>query len=248
MYKGLPDSHDFSKHKDFFAIYIHRYCSGHKIVNKSKRNPKTNSDPNSKSGSKSDSKDDQKQKWTYEIDFCSNIGSELFDQYRIWKVWGVDLATPRNSKSEVEEKIGVSAIKTMPKVIFVWFCTGLVVLIMTLVLGCAGACSCWVKVTALIFSVVSPTLPFPQGDVLVLTHQVLHHILSRNSIPLPISLPNTSPPHKRLPPTQPTRNPDIPPRYPRCRRSMGHYRALSPEHSPLRLVIALRSQAPCREE
>lgn len=29
-YKGLPDSHDFSKAKDWFAIYASLYCSGRK--------------------------------------------------------------------------------------------------------------------------------------------------------------------------------------------------------------------------
>jgi hypothetical protein len=59
-YHGLPDSHDFSKHKDVFAIYLYGYCSG--VLQDT------------------DAKDDGKR---YEIDFCSRPGTELFAQYRL---------------------------------------------------------------------------------------------------------------------------------------------------------------------
>ncbi|CAM1500398.1 Fc.00g095600.m01.CDS01 [Cosmosporella sp. VM-42] len=60
-YHGLPDSHDFSKEKDFFALFPALYCSG-----------KKNGD-------------------RYEADFCSSWGRQLFDLQRLWRVWGVDL-------------------------------------------------------------------------------------------------------------------------------------------------------------
>ncbi|KAH7180105.1 uncharacterized protein B0J16DRAFT_375028 [Fusarium flagelliforme] len=60
-YKGLPDSHDFSKEKDFFALFPALYCSG-------KRNGER-----------------------YEADYCSAWGKQLFDLHRLWRVWGVDL-------------------------------------------------------------------------------------------------------------------------------------------------------------
>ncbi|KAK3363140.1 hypothetical protein B0T25DRAFT_596146 [Lasiosphaeria hispida] len=56
--KGLPDSHDFSKSKDFFAIYPALYCSGKKIDGR------------------------------YEADYCSPWGKQLFDLqlWRVWGV------------------------------------------------------------------------------------------------------------------------------------------------------------------
>ncbi|KAF2179573.1 hypothetical protein K469DRAFT_798617 [Zopfia rhizophila CBS 207.26] len=60
-YRGLPDSHDFSKQKDFFAIFPALYCSGWK-----------------KDGN-------------YHADYCSPWGRQLFDLHRLWRVWGVDL-------------------------------------------------------------------------------------------------------------------------------------------------------------
>ncbi|KAH7072448.1 hypothetical protein FB567DRAFT_611943 [Paraphoma chrysanthemicola] len=60
-YQGLPDSHDFSKDKDFFGIFPSLYCSGKK-------------------------KDDK-----YIVDFCSPWGKQFFDLHRLWRVWGVDL-------------------------------------------------------------------------------------------------------------------------------------------------------------
>ncbi|KAK5989723.1 hypothetical protein PT974_07982 [Cladobotryum mycophilum] len=60
-YVGLPDSHDFSKNKDFFTLYPALYCSGMK---------------------KGDN---------YEEDYCSHWGGRLFDLQRLWTVWGVDL-------------------------------------------------------------------------------------------------------------------------------------------------------------
>tara|TARA_R110002003_G_scaffold64_7_gene6002 strand:+ start:909 stop:1778 length:870 start_codon:yes stop_codon:yes gene_type:complete len=60
-YHGLPDSHDFSKDKDFFGIFPSLYCSGKK-------------------------KDDK-----YIVDYCSPWGKQFFDLHRLWRVWGVDL-------------------------------------------------------------------------------------------------------------------------------------------------------------
>ncbi|KAK3369645.1 hypothetical protein B0T24DRAFT_596361 [Lasiosphaeria ovina] len=60
-YHGLPDSHDYSKPKDFFAIFPALYCSGKKNGDK------------------------------YEADYCSPWGKQLFDLQWLWRVWGVDL-------------------------------------------------------------------------------------------------------------------------------------------------------------
>jgi hypothetical protein len=60
-YRGLPDSHDFSKQKDFFAIFPALYCSG------------------------------WKRDGNYHADYCSPWGRQLFDLHRLWRVWGVDL-------------------------------------------------------------------------------------------------------------------------------------------------------------
>jgi len=54
---GLPDSHDFSKRKDFFAIFPSVYCSGTK-----------------KPGRKDGYGDTE---FTYEADYCSPWGSHF---------------------------------------------------------------------------------------------------------------------------------------------------------------------------
>ena len=128
-YRGLPDSHDYSRHKEFFAIYANRYCSG-PIVNGKHRQ-----------------------------DFCSDVGRELFDQYRLWRVWGVDLAEPRNAKDAVEKSIGVTAIKTMPRTIFVWHGIALGLLAVGAIVGLLSFCNSWVtKLTALLSLVGLPSL------------------------------------------------------------------------------------------
>ncbi|OAL48108.1 hypothetical protein IQ07DRAFT_682207 [Pyrenochaeta sp. DS3sAY3a] len=60
-FQGLPDSHDFSKDKGVFGIFVGNYCSG-----------KKNGD-------------------RYEVDYCSPWGKQFFDLHRLWRVWGVDL-------------------------------------------------------------------------------------------------------------------------------------------------------------
>jgi hypothetical protein len=138
-YHGLPDSHDFSKHKDVFAIYLYAYCSG------------TLDDK--------DTKDDGKR---YKINFCSKPGSELFDQYRLWKVWGVDLATPRKAKNEVDKSIGVAAIKTMPRVILVGFNIAILSLGLTVLAGLSSYFfKHWSLIIAAVFSTVCKWSPVP---------------------------------------------------------------------------------------
>ncbi|KAK0710244.1 hypothetical protein B0T26DRAFT_787654 [Lasiosphaeria miniovina] len=60
--KGLPDSHDFSRNKDWFAIYAGAYCSG------KKHGPDR-----------------------YEATYCSPWAKQFFDLQWLWRVWGVDL-------------------------------------------------------------------------------------------------------------------------------------------------------------
>ncbi|ORX94604.1 hypothetical protein BCR34DRAFT_608225 [Clohesyomyces aquaticus] len=60
-FHGLPDSHDFSRNKDFFGIFPSLYCSGMKKDGK------------------------------YLVDYCSPWGKQFFDLHRLWRVWGVDL-------------------------------------------------------------------------------------------------------------------------------------------------------------
>lgn len=135
-YHGLPDSHDFSRHKGVFAIYLYGYCSG--MVEEV------------------DSRDDGTR---YLIDFCSKPGSELFDQYRLWKVWGVDLATPRNARNEVDGSIGVTAIKTMPRVILVIFNLAILTLGLTCLVGLSSYfLGRWAVIAAAVFSMVCPRL------------------------------------------------------------------------------------------
>jgi hypothetical protein len=128
-YTGLPDTHDYSKHKAFFALYIHRYCSGHK---------------------ENDGK--------YIVDFCSDPGRELFDQYRVWKVWGVDLGSPnKDGKGEnvVQKSIGVSDIRTMPRVMFGWFLATAALSGLSLVTGLFALCTTWAKIASLFLASIA---------------------------------------------------------------------------------------------
>ena len=60
-FRGIPDANDFSKHKDFYALYLWTYCSG--LVS---------SDGIS-----------------YNIDFCANTGGKsLYNLFQYWVVWG----------------------------------------------------------------------------------------------------------------------------------------------------------------
>ncbi|KAK0641428.1 hypothetical protein B0T16DRAFT_419817 [Cercophora newfieldiana] len=68
---GLPDSHDFSKRKEFFAIYPSLYCSGQKSEKKG----------HDSYGNVA---------YNYEADYCSPWGYQ-FDLQWLWRVWGVDL-------------------------------------------------------------------------------------------------------------------------------------------------------------
>ncbi|KAI9854371.1 MAG: hypothetical protein M1813_001274 [Trichoglossum hirsutum] len=61
---GLPDSHDFSKQKDVYAIYLWNYCSG-----------------NLKDG-------------VQELNFCSKPNHWFFDLYNLWSTWGIKIAEP----------------------------------------------------------------------------------------------------------------------------------------------------------
>ncbi|KAF1994027.1 hypothetical protein P154DRAFT_624990 [Amniculicola lignicola CBS 123094] len=58
-FKGLPDAYDYSKHKDFYKIYLWHYCSG--------------------------TLQDGKQ----HVDFCSKAGHLLYGLFGFWKHWGV---------------------------------------------------------------------------------------------------------------------------------------------------------------
>lgn len=131
-YQGLPDSHDFSKHKDFFVLYLHGYCSGKKIGDE------------------------------YKPDFCSG-GGKLFDQYHVWKTWGVNLAENRDSVKGLQRAIGVTAIKTMPNVIFIWVRILVIALGVTTAVGFVSPIFRWAKILVTIVSTVSSfeSLPLP---------------------------------------------------------------------------------------
>ncbi|KAJ9643564.1 hypothetical protein H2199_004243 [Coniosporium tulheliwenetii] len=61
MFRGLPDTNDYSKHKDFYAFYLWNYCSG------------------------------KLQNGDYYVDFCSQPRQSLYDLFRFWKVWGASV-------------------------------------------------------------------------------------------------------------------------------------------------------------
>lgn len=83
------------------------------------------------------------------------MGRELFDQYRVWKVWGVDLGAPnKDAEDVIQETIGVEDIKTIPKVIFGWFLASVVFAGLTLVTSAMALCTRWAKGVAVFFSVV----------------------------------------------------------------------------------------------
>jgi hypothetical protein len=60
-YRGLPDTNDFSKFKDFYAFYLWNYCSG------------------------------KLQDRNYQVDFCSKPQQSLYDLFSYWKVWGASV-------------------------------------------------------------------------------------------------------------------------------------------------------------
>ncbi|KAH6688423.1 hypothetical protein F5X68DRAFT_231051 [Plectosphaerella plurivora] len=63
-FRGLPDANDFSKHKDFYALYLWTYCSGHLAP---------------RGGG-------------HAVDFCASSGTKsLFNLYRYWAVWGAQV-------------------------------------------------------------------------------------------------------------------------------------------------------------
>lgn len=64
VFHGLPDSYDYSKHKDFFDIYLWNYCSG--TIQNGMRH----------------------------VDFCSKTRQLLFNLFGFWKSWGVSVHKP----------------------------------------------------------------------------------------------------------------------------------------------------------
>ncbi|QDS71150.1 hypothetical protein FKW77_009980 [Venturia effusa] len=128
-YQGLPDSHDFSKHKDFFILYLSGYCSGKKVGDE------------------------------YKSDSCSRPG-QMFDQYNVWKTWGVNLAETRNSARGIQRAIGVTAIKTMPGAIFITMKLLVVAFALTTLVGIISPFSHWAKVLVTILSTISSLSAF----------------------------------------------------------------------------------------
>lgn len=61
VFHGLPDSYDYSKHKDFFTIHLWNYCSG------------------------------TIQNGVRHVDFCSKNGKLIFNLFGFWKSWGVSV-------------------------------------------------------------------------------------------------------------------------------------------------------------
>jgi hypothetical protein len=60
-FRGLPDANDFSKHKDFYALYLWTYCSGRVADGGS----------------------------NFVADFCAKPGRKsLHNLYQYWNVWG----------------------------------------------------------------------------------------------------------------------------------------------------------------
>jgi hypothetical protein len=129
-YKGLPDSHDFSKQKDFFALFPALYCSG------------------SKDGDK------------YEADYCSSWGKQLFDLQRqgyptqqsasgdanisdrLWRVWGVDL-------------IHDNLIASNPTLIYAGLLTTASTTGLSLITGLVSFCSSWMGILSATLSWVT---------------------------------------------------------------------------------------------
>lgn len=90
----------------------------------------------------------------YKPDFCSKPG-EMFDQYNVWKTWGVNLAENRNSPRGIQRAIGVTAIKTMPGAIFNMVKLLVVALALTTLVGFISPLFHWAKVLVTILSTVA---------------------------------------------------------------------------------------------
>jgi hypothetical protein len=63
----------------------------------------------------------------------------------------VDLSTRQNAKSDAEKSIGVGAIRTMSKAIFISFSTGFAVLGLALLLSMFSVCEAWSRSLCLYF-------------------------------------------------------------------------------------------------
>ncbi|KAK0704381.1 hypothetical protein B0H67DRAFT_557205 [Lasiosphaeris hirsuta] len=128
---GLPDSYDYSKHKDFFAIFPAVYCSGKKVAYRQ--------------GKRYDHDADYSEEvhggYRYEADYCSPWGSQ-FDLQRLWRVWGVDL---------IEDNY----IGQNPRMIYLSLIIGACTTALSAILKVFGYCYFYSKVAACIVSWVS---------------------------------------------------------------------------------------------
>jgi hypothetical protein len=78
----------------------------------------------------------------------------MFDQYNVWKTWGVNLAENRNSPNRIQRAIGVTAIKTMPGVILIMVKLLIAALAVTTLVGFISPLFHWAKVLVTILSTV----------------------------------------------------------------------------------------------
>ena len=131
-YHGLPDSHDSSKQKEVFAVYLINYCSGNKT------------------GS------------TYDWDYCSTAGKEIFDQDRLWTEWGINIASSSaGSNNKVDDFIGVPAIRAVPRAVASSFYVAVVASGIAFVLALIGICVPSVSMAAAALSAVRFPLTSP---------------------------------------------------------------------------------------
>ncbi|KAJ6440217.1 hypothetical protein O9K51_08108 [Purpureocillium lavendulum] len=112
--KGLPDSHDFSHFKDFFAIYPSIYCSGRKVKSAS-----------------------------FIADYCSKPIKQYFDQHRLWKVWGADIASK------------YAGITVIPRIIPILNLVALVTTGLCVFLGLLSYCWSWLSVLTALVSIIA---------------------------------------------------------------------------------------------
>lgn len=91
----------------------------------------------------------------------------MFDQYNVWKTWGVNLAENRNSPHGIQRAIGVTAIKSMPGAILIVVKLLVVALALTTLLGFISPLFHWAKVLVTVLSTVGTLLSLVAGVMLI---------------------------------------------------------------------------------
>jgi len=150
VYHGLPDSHDHSKQKDVFAIYLWNYCSG----------TKTNKE--------------------FRINYCSSVKTpfDQYRLWNTWKV-DITKGQLKDAKSEGNNQmleVGVKGITYLPKTIRSLYSGAIAMTVFELIFGFAAIWTRWASFLAAFTSMLA-TLTLIAGTAM---SQILYGALVRS--------------------------------------------------------------------